>query len=281
LNHAGTSGKKTLPSCESSEVAKSPAVPATVWFDTPPPTDGPTDQTVLTTQLANVASTSRLLCVRVAVPQATEQYLQVGLTAALILNFSLLGTGGPRILKLFQFVRTQGDFDDLERYATLNYCRAMLQGGYAALRNYQLWLKVFSASSFAPLDAEYRKIERFLESVSAIWPNDPVLSVAEAFVAVGPQRTDARRPLFELELPSEMSGTVRVGNDTHKVWFDQIARLGPSTVRSSWDRREVFVDLDLADLNLFLTGFANAAERMANLDFLRVGAGPRAGLAEQ
>jgi hypothetical protein len=87
--------------------------------------------------------------------------------------------------------------------------------------------------------------------------------------------------LFELELPSEMSGTVRVGNDTHKVWFDQIARLGPSTVRSSWDRREVFVDLDLADLDLFLTGFANAAERMANLDFLRVGAGPRAGLSEQ
>lgn len=214
----------------------------------------------------------RLLAFRFLLPSADPAELERAMSAALLANMIFMQSGAARILKLFQLRQAGDGFSDFEAYALANYLRALMSGGFAALENSDHWVRALYGDQ--PFNVEgvetYSRIRNVLRASRDGAGDDPSLRRAEGFFAIETGRPEEKRfSQFRVTALSNLSAALDVEGESHRLIFDQSANFDQIVVRNSLDRRVVFVDMDLTDLERFRTAFLPAAKRFFDFNFLK------------
>jgi len=215
---------------------------------------------------------ARLLVARCQLGETSQDTLDIVLSAVLLTNYLLMGSSSGRVVKLIDIVGAGERFNDIQSYATTNYLRALLTGGYAAFSHVDTWCETLGLEGKHNISGmtRFADVETFLKTCSHQVLSSKDLEVAEASVALGHiLETDARFKPFDLQQGSSLRSTVTCGEVEMPLHFDQVSDFDRVIVRTTKDRNIVQLDMNFTDIEAFRESFTPASKHLYDLNFMR------------
>lgn len=217
-------------------------------------------------------SRARLLVARCQLAETSQETLDVVLSSVLLANYLLMGSSSGRVVKLIDIVGAAERFNDIQSYATTNYLRALLTGGYAAFSHVNTWCETLGLEGSNNITGmtRFEDVENFLKTCSRQVLSSKDLEVAEASIAMGHVfETDERFKPFDLKQSSSLRSTVECDDITVPLHFDQVSDFDRVIVRATKDRNVVQLDMNFTDIDAFRTSFTPASKHLYDLNFMR------------
>lgn len=215
---------------------------------------------------------ARLLVVRSQISETSQETLDILLSAVLLTNYLLMGSSSGRIVKLIDVVGVGERFNDIQSYATTNYLRALLTGGYAAFNHVETWCETLGLEGGNNISGmtRFADVETFLRTCSHQVLSSKDLEVAEATIALGSVfDADKRFKPFDLQQASSLRSTVNCVDMSLPLHFDQVSDFDRVIVRTTKDRNIVQLDINFTDIDAFKTSFEPASKHLYDLNFMR------------
>ena len=215
---------------------------------------------------------ARLLVARCQLAETSQDTLDVVLSAVLLTNYLLMGSSSGRVVKLIDIVGAGERFNDIQSYATTNYLRALLTGGYAAFNHVETWCETLGLEGRNNISGmtRFADVENFLKTCSRQVLSSKDLEVAEASIALGHVfDTDERFKPFDLQQGSSLRSTVECDDISVPLYFDQVSDFDRVIIRTTKDRNIVQLDMNFTDVAAFKTSFTPASKHLYDLNFMR------------
>ena len=215
---------------------------------------------------------ARLLVARCQLAETSQDTLDVVLSSVLLTNYLLMGSSSGRVVKLIDIVGAGERFSDIQSYATTNYLRALLTGGYAAFNHVDTWCETLGLEGKNNISGmtRFADVENFLKTCSHQVLSSKDLEVAEASIALGHVfETDSRFKPFDLQQGSSLRSTVNCGDLSVPLHFDQVSDFDRVIIRTTKDRNIVQLDMNFTDIEAFRDSFTPASKHLYDLNFMR------------
>ena len=215
---------------------------------------------------------ARLLIARCQLAETSQETLDIVLSSVLLTNYLLMGSSSGRIVKLIDIVGAGERFNDIQSYATINYLRALLTGGYAAFNHVETWCETLGLEGGNNISgmSRFADVETFLRTCSNHVLNSKDLEVADATIALGSVfGSDERFKPFDLQQPSSLRSQITCGELSPSYNFDQVSDFDRVIVRTTKDRNIVQLDMNFTDIDAFRAAFTPASKHLYDLNFMR------------
>lgn len=215
---------------------------------------------------------ARLLVARCQLHETSQETLDVMLSSVLLTNYLLMGSSSGRVVKLIDVVGAGERFNDIQSYATTNYLRALLTGGYAAFSHVDTWCETLGLEGSNNITGmtRFADVENFLKTCSNQVLSSKDLEVAEASIAMGHVfDSDERFKPFDLQQSSSLRSTLQCGDLSVPVYFDQVSDFDRVIIRTTKDRNVVQLDMNFTDIDAFRSSFTPASKHLYDLNFMR------------
>ena len=215
---------------------------------------------------------ARLLVARCQLSETSQETLDIVLSVVLLTNYLLMGNSSGRVVKLIDIVGTGERFSDIQSYATTNYLRALLTGGYAAFGHVETWCETLGLEGGNNISGmtRFADVETFLRTCSHQVLSSKDLEVAEATIALGSVfDSDERFKPFDLQQASSLRSQVNCGDISIPLNFDQVSDFDRVIIRTTKDRNIVQLDMNFTDIDAFRAAFTPASKHLYDLNFMR------------
>lgn len=215
---------------------------------------------------------ARLLVARCQLNETSQDTLDIMLSSVLLTNYLLMGSSSGRVVKLIDIVGSGERFNDIQSYATVNYLRALLTGGYAAFSHVNSWCETLGLEGINNIAGmtRFADVENFLKTCSNQVLSSKDLEVAEASIAMGHVlNSDERFKPFDLQQSSSLRSTIQCAELSLPIYFDQVSDFDRVIIRTTKDRNIVQLDMNFTDIEAFRESFTPASKHLYDLNFMR------------
>lgn len=204
-----------------------------------------------------LAGSERLIVYRWLDHDIQQETIEKLAAVSLIINALIMQRGSDRVLRLFEFNPNTAFPSHLERYSLANYFRSLMTGGFAALENYNIWLKVVfgEVPQLAPRPEGLTELAHLLRNCAG---NADESTFARAEFGFSFGDVDAAFQQFTLSTNTPLTWTLTSGPHRVALVFDTLAKHPGVTLRHTTNARALLAEVEgrAANAQSYLDAFS-------------------------